>query len=181
MAITKKRKDELVAQYIELVNQSKAIILTEYTGLDVKQMQQLRLEVRKADGAYHVTKNTLFHYALEQTGISVPDDFLTGQLAAGFALNEVPSLAKVLTDFAKKQEELQIKAGILGNELLTAEQISNLAALPSLDELRAQILSLIQGPARGIAATLASGVRQVVNVVDAYAKSEEGEVEAATS
>ena len=172
MAISKARKDKLVAQYIDLLNQSEAIFLTEYTGLDVKQMQALRLEVRKVEGTYRVTKNTLLKLALEQTGKPVPTDLMNGQVAAGFAKDEGPTLAKALTDFAKAQEMLVIKGGILGSELLSADQVEALAKLPSLDELRAQLLGLIQGPARNIAGTVASGVRQVVNVVDAYAKSE---------
>jgi large subunit ribosomal protein L10 len=173
LAISKKRKDELVNQYVELLNQSRAVFLTEYTGLDVKQMQELRSEVRKVDGAYHVTKNTLLRLALEESGRPVPVDLLAGQSGTGFALSEAPSLARVLTDFAKDQEELKIKGGILGTELLTAAQVEDLANLPSLDELRAQIIGLLQAPARNIAMTVASGIRQVVNVLDAYAKSED--------
>ena len=175
MAINKERKDYLVAQYIELLEQSEAIFLTEYTGMDVKQMQQIRGDVRKVDGAYHVTKNTLLLYALEQTGKPAPADQLSGQLATGFALKEAPTVAKALVDFAKSQETFTIRGGILGDEWLTAEQVEALAKLPTLDELRAQLIGLIQAPARNIAATLASGVRQVVNVLDAYAKQEETE------
>ncbi len=173
MAISKARKDRLVAQYLDLLNQSKAIFLTEYTGLDVRQMQALRHEVRKADGTYQVTKNTLLRLALEEAGKPVPVDLITGQLAAGFAMNEAPTLAKALTDFARREEMLVIKGAILGNELLSADQVKALAKLPSLDELRAQLLSLLQGSARNIAGTIASGVRQVVNVVDAYAQTED--------
>ena len=176
MAISKARKDELVAQYVDLVNQSEAIFLTEYTGLDVKQMQALRMEVRKVDGTYHVTKNTLLKLALEESGKPIPDDLMAGQVATGFALTEAPTLAKALTNFAKDEEMLVIKGGILGDELLSADQVVALAKLPSMDELRAQLLSLLQGPARNIAGTVAGGVRQVVNVVDAYAKVE-GEAE----
>ena len=179
MAISKARKDKLVAQYVDLLNQSEAIFLTEYTGLDVKQMQALRLEVRKVDGTYRVTKNTLLKLALEESGKPIPADLMTGQVAAGFTENEAPSLAKALTNFAKDEEMLIIKGGILGNELLSADQVVALAKLPSIDELRAQLLSLLQGPARNIAGTVAGGVRQVVNVVDAYAKVE-GEAETST-
>lgn len=180
MAINKKRKDELVNQYVELINNSRAVVLTEYTGLDVNQLQQLRAEVRKADGAYHVTKNTLLRLALEQTGKPVPEELLHGQLGAGFALNEVPSLAKALTDFAKDKEQLVIRGGILGDHVVTAEQINDIANLPSLDVLRAQLIGLIQTPARNIAGTVASGVRQLVNVLDAYAKKDDqAEAEAA--
>ncbi|MDX1613935.1 MAG: 50S ribosomal protein L10, partial [Candidatus Promineifilaceae bacterium] len=151
------------------------VFMTEYTGLDVKQMMGLRNEIRKAEGAFHVTKNTLLAIALERAGRPVPTDLLQGQVATGFALNEAPTLAKTLVDFAKEQENLVIKGAILGDELLTADQVEALAKLPSRDELRAQIIGLISGPARNITSTVASGVRQVVNVLDAYAKQEEGE------
>lgn len=178
MAISKQKKEELVAEYSELINQSKAVFLTEYTGLDVKQMQDLRSEVRKAEGSYRVTKNTLLLLALENSGKPVPADLLTGQLATGFALQEVPALAKTLIEFAKDQEQFAIKGGILGEKLLTAEQVEELAKLPSLDELRSKIIGLIQAPAINIVSTVNSSVQQVVNVLDAYAKQEgEGEEE----
>ena len=170
MAISKQRKEDLVAQYAELLDSSKAVFLTEYTGLDVKQMQQLRGEVRKAEGIFRVTKNTLLLHALEEAGKPAPADLLVGQLASGFALNEAPTLAKALTDFAKEVEEFTVKFGILEDELLTAEQVKALASLPSLDELRAQIIGLIGAPAQNITSTVANGVRQVINVVDAYAQ-----------
>lgn len=178
MAITKQRKEELVAQYSELLDQSKAIILTEYSGLNVKQMQALRAQVRQADGAYYVTKNTLLRLALSQSGHELPEELLVGQLATGFAMNEVPTLAKALTEFAKDQEELMIVGGLLDDELLTAEQVKALAELPSLDELRAQIMGMLQAPARNLATVVSGGVRQVVNVLDAYAKQDEAEASA---
>lgn len=178
MALTKKKKEELVAEYVDLLEQSEAIFLTQYTGLNVKKLQQLRSEARKAEGTYRITKNTLLLLALEETGKPAPAELLTGQLATGFALQEAPSLAKALTEFAKNEEQFAIKGGIMGDELLTIEQVEALANLPTMDELRAMILSLIQGPARNIASTVAGGVRQMVNVLDAYAKSED-EVEAA--
>lgn len=178
MAITKQRKDDLVAQYTELLDQSKAIILADYSGLNVKQMQMLRAQVRQADGAFYVTKNTLLRLALAKIGYELPEDLLVGQLGAGFAMSEVPTLAKALTEFAKDQEALEIVGGLLDGELLTAEQVKALAELPSLDELRAQIIGMLQAPARNLATVVAGGVRQVVNVLDAYASQEEAEVSA---
>lgn len=173
MAISKQRKEELVAEYSKLLDTSRAVFLTEYTGLDVKEMQKLRGEVRKAEGIFRVTKNTLLLYALEKAGKPAPADLLVGQLATGFALNEVPTLAKALTNFAEEVEEFTIRFGILDDELLTAEQIEALAKLPSLDELRAQIVGLISAPAQNITSTVANGVRQIVNVLDARAKQAE--------
>ena len=169
MAISKERKNELVDQYTELINNSNALFLTEYTGLSVKDLQQLRGELREVDGVYLVTKNTLLRYALEQTGKPFPADHLVGQLATGFALNEAPPLAKMLTNFAQGSEQFAIRFGIMDDMVLTTEQVEALANLPTLDELRAQLLGIIQGPARNIASVVASGVRQVVNVLDAHA------------
>ena len=178
MAISKTRKEELLAQYGDLIGKSDAIFLAEYAGMSVKAMNSLRDEVYKADGAFHVTKNTLLKRALEDAARSVPEDMLLGQLASGFALGEAPTLAKALVDFAKKEDNLTLKGGFLGDELLTADQIEALAKLPSLDQLRSQLIGLINGPAQGIVSAVTNGVRQVVNVLDAYAK-EEGEAEAA--
>ena len=180
MAISKERKKELVDQYIELINNSNALFLTEYTGLSVKDMQRLRGELREVDGVYMVTKNTLLRYALEQTGKPVPADHLVGQLAAGFALNEAPAIAKMLKKFAQDSEQFEIRFGIMDDMLLTTEQVEALANLPTMDELRAQLLGIIQGPARNVASVVAGGVRQVVNVLDAYA-AQEADVDAAAS
>ena len=172
MAISKDRKEELVDQYTELINKSNALFLTDYTGLSVKDMQQLRGELREIDAVYMVTKNTLLRNALEQTGKPFPTDHLVGQLATGFALNEAPALAKMLTKFAADSEQFAIRFGIMDDMILTTEQVEALANLPTLDELRAQLLGMIQGPARNIASVVAGGVRQVVNVLDAYAAQE---------
>jgi large subunit ribosomal protein L10 len=174
LAISKARKDELVSDYVELLGRSQAVFLTEYRGLTVKQMEALREEVRKSQGALNVTKNTLLSYALEQTGRPVPSEMLIGQIATGFALGEAPALAKTLVDYAKKEDKFKLKGGILGDKALTPAQVEALATLPPLADLRAQILGLISAPARNVASALASGVRQVVNVIDAYAKKEDG-------
>ena len=173
MAIDRNRKEELLEQYKGLIQKSNAMFLTDYTGLSVKDIQKLRAEVAKAEGAYIVTKNTLFRYALEASGKPAPEELLIGQLATGFALDEAPALAKILVDYADDDEQFTVKFGIMGDTILTADQVDALARLPSKDELRAKILGLLQAPARDIAATIASSIRQVVNVVDAYAKQDD--------
>jgi large subunit ribosomal protein L10 len=179
LAISRQRKEELVAQYIELLNGSRAVFLTEYTGVTVNQLEELRGEIRKADGAFHITKNTLLRHALQEVGRSLPDELLTGQTAAGFALGELPSLAKALVDFAEEEETFAIKGGLMNGEFLSAAEIEALAKLPSLDELRAQIIGLVNAPARNVATTVSNGVRQLVNVINAYATQEEEAAEPA--
>ena len=172
MAISKNRKDELVSQYTDLIGRSSALFMAEYSGMSVKAMEELRLKVYEANGAVHVTKNTLLELALNQAERPVPSDFMAGQLTTSFALDTAPALAKALVDYAKKNERFTLKGGLLGNDYLTAKDVEALADLPSLPELRSQIMGLINAPARNIASTLASGVRQLVNVIDAYAKNE---------
>lgn len=173
MAIKKERKDELVEQYRELLQNSSAIFLTRYGGMSVKELETLRLKIGEADGRINVTKNTLLRIALEESQMPPPHELLSGQVATSFALGEASTLAKVLVDQAKTNDKLKIVGGLLGNRPLTTAEVEALATLPSLDQLRAQILGLIGAPAQGIVSAVASGVRQVVNVLDAYAKKDD--------
>ena len=175
LAISKTRKAELVAQYVDLIERSSAVFITEYTGLTVQETEELRGAIREADGAFYITKNTLIRVALEQTGQSVPDELLIGQTGVGFALGDAPPMAKVLTKFAKGQDKFVVRGGLMNEAELSADAVKSLAELPSLDELRAQLIGMIEGPARNIATVIAGGVRQVVNVIDAYAKKDENE------
>ena len=173
MAISKDRKDELVAQYAELIERSPAMFMADYSGMNVKAMNELRTKVYDASGELYVTKNTLLQLALQKADRPTPTEFLNGQLATGFALDEVSTMAKALVDYAKAQEHFTLKGGLLGDEFLTVAQVEALADLPSLPEIRAQLLGLISAPARDLASVVASGMRQVVNVIDAYAKKED--------
>ena len=101
MAIKKARKDELVEQYRELLQNSSEIFLTQYGGMTVKELEALRLKISDADGRINVTKNTLLRIALEESDMPPPLALLNGQVATSFALGEAPTLAKVLVDQAK--------------------------------------------------------------------------------
>lgn len=173
MAISKARKDELVAQYTKLIEESDGIFLAEYKGVNVKSLESLREDVNKAGGAFHITKNTLFKIALEQTNQPVPEDLLQGQIATGFALSEVPTLAKAVVKFAESEDRLVIKGGIFSGRVLSVDDVEALAKMPSLDQLRGQLIGLLNAPAQNIVSVVTNGVRQVINVIDAYAKSEE--------
>lgn len=173
MAISREKKEALVEQYIELLNQSKAVFLTQYAGVSVAEMESLRAEVRNADGAFHITKNSLLRLALERSDRPIPEELFLGQTAAGFALGELPAMAKTLVDFSDEVEAFSLKGGMMDGTMLTPEEIEALAKLPSLDELRAQIIGMLSAPAQNIASTVTNGVRQLVNVINAYATQEE--------
>lgn len=179
MAIKKEKKDELVEHYRELLQNSSAIFLTQYGGMTVKEMEALRLKIGDAHGRINVTKNTLLRIAMEENELTPPIELMNGQVATSFALGEAPALAKVLVDSAKTNDKLKIVGGMLGERRLTPAEVEALASLPSLDQLRAQILGLISAPAQGIVSAVTNGVRQVVNVLDAYAKKDEAAAEPA--
>jgi large subunit ribosomal protein L10 len=173
LAISKERKEELLQTYAELVNKSEGMILVEYRGLNMKGMDPLRGKVREASGELHVVKNTLALKALEAAGRAAPAELFTQTTAVGFAFTDVPGVAKALTTFAKDSEFVKIKGGLLGGKLLTAKEVEALAELPPLPVVRAQLLGLLQTPASRITGAIAGGVRQVVNVVKAYADKAE--------
>ncbi|MFQ5614147.1 MAG: 50S ribosomal protein L10 [Anaerolineae bacterium] len=170
MPISRAKKEELVQEYVDHLQRSQAIIITDFRGLTVNELHALRSKIREAQGGYKVVKNTLAIRALREAGLPVDEELLTGPIAFGFCYDEVPGVAKALTDFAKDYEVFEIKGGLLGDQKLTPQSIKDLAALPPLDVIRAQLLGLLQAPASQLAGVVAGGVRQVVNVVNAYAE-----------
>lgn len=170
MAITRQKKEELVQQYVEQLKGSDAIIITGYRGLTVTQLQELRNKIREAEGAFTVVKNTLAERALAEVGLAVPDEMLTGPIGIGFCRQNVPGVAKTISDFAKANELLIIKGGLMSGRVIDEAAVKSLASLPSIDVLRAQLLGLINTPASQLAGVLAGGVRQLVNVFNAYAE-----------
>ncbi|MFQ5408651.1 MAG: 50S ribosomal protein L10 [Anaerolineales bacterium] len=178
MAISKEKKEELVAQYTELLQRSQGVVLTENHGLSVPQIQDLRNRVREAEGAYHVAKNTLTKLALKNASLSVPDEVLLGPTVIGFAFESMPGLAKAIVDFAKENDRLTIKGGLLGEKFLSDADVQALADLPPLPVMRAQLLGLISAPATRIAGALGGSVRQLVNVFNAYAEKDGAEAAA---
>jgi large subunit ribosomal protein L10 len=172
LAITKERKEGLVKEYGALIQKSEGLILIEYRGLDMQGMGPLRTKVREASGELHVVKNTLARLALRQAGRTVPDDLLTQTTAIGFAFTDVPGVAKALTTFAKDSDFVKVKGAVLGGKVLTTQEVEALAELPPLSVVRAQLLGLLETPASRLAGVVASGVRQVINVVKAYSEKE---------
>lgn len=172
MALTRERKRELVAQYVELLSASQAVYLSTYTGLTVAEIEELRKAMREVGGKFMVAKNTLVRIAFEQAGYPVPHDLLRGSTALSFALEDPAGVAKALTEFAKDHEAVQVKGGFLGREPITAAQIEQLASLPPLPVLRAQLLGTIMAPATRLARVLREPARQLAAVLQAY--SEQG-------
>lgn len=183
MAITKARKEELIAQYVELLERTNGFVVIQYGGLSVTGVDQLRAKVREAEGQYLVAKNTLFTRALQDQGWPVPDDLLKGPTAIAFGLENFPGVAKAVLDFTSdkdRQEKVRIKGGVMPDTLLDPKKVEAISKLPSLDELRSQLAGLIVQPATGLVTVLNAATGQVVNVLQAYVhENSEGEGDAA--
>ena len=121
-----------------------ATVLTEYRGLSVPQMQQLRAALREAGARYRIAKNTLIRRAVDNAGMSVPTEVLTGPTGVTFAGDDLAAAAKALRRFAREHPALVIKGALLEGEFLDADQADALADLPSRDELLAEILGMFE-------------------------------------
>jgi large subunit ribosomal protein L10 len=169
LALSKERKEELVAQYEAWMKESNALILAEYTGLRMPQMDDLRSKARDAGAEFHVVKNRLGKRVFEAAGLDVPDELFTGSTAFGIAYQDAPGIAKVIKDFGKDNPALKIKAGFMDGKVLTAEQVNALAELPPLPVARGQLLGVISAPASKLLRTLAEPGRSLAQVMKAHA------------
>jgi len=174
LAISKDRKEELVGIYGELLGQATGFVMADYKGISVKQVNTMRDKLRDVDGAYVIVKNTLFKIALKEAGWPVPDDMLAGPTGVIFGAANFPAVAKVSLGFIKDYDGLfTIKGGVMAGQILTDKQVDVVSNLPSLDELRAQLIGLISQPASGLAGVINSAVAAVPQVLQAYISKNE--------
>jgi large subunit ribosomal protein L10 len=169
LAKSKKEKVAMLGEYGEWLEKSQAIVLVEYTGLTMRELDTIRAKAREAGGEFHVVKNTLVKLALEKAGYSVPEDFSQKSTAIGFAYQDPAGFTKAITEAAKGMEAVKIKGGFMGTEMLASAQVKALASLPALPVLRAQLLGVIQAPASKLVRTLAEPGRSLASVVKAHA------------
>ena len=170
MAITKERKNEVLAQYQEWLKKSEAVILVEYTGVSMKAMDNLRSKIRETGGEFHVVKNTLARRAFANNGMDLPADALVKSTAISFAFTDPALTAKALADAIKGSEFVKVKAGFMAGQKLNAAQVKALADLPPLPVVRAQLMGVLQAPAGKLVRTIAEPARGLAAVVKAYSE-----------
>ena len=165
------QKTELVAEMNSIFSETSVIVITRNLGLTVAQSTDLRTKMRDAGASYKVAKNKLAKLAIEGTAYAPIGDMLTGPTALSTSADPVAP-AKVIVEFAKTNDKLEIVGGAMGDTLLDANGIKALALLPSLDELRAKIVGLIVAPATKIATITQAPAAQLARVLSAYAEKE---------
>ena len=162
------QKTEQVAALKSTFESTSVVIVTRNLGLTVAQSTALRLKMRDAGATYKVSKNKLARIAVEGTTYQAINDLLVGPTALSTSADPVAP-AKVIVDFAKTNDKLEIVGGAMGDVVLDVAGVKALAELPSLDELRAKIVGLVQAPATKVAQVVGAPAAQLARVFGAYA------------
>lgn len=163
-------KKIIVDNLTNKVAKSKTVILVDYRGLTVEQDTELRVALRKAGVKYEVVKNTLTRFAMNNNGYSELDTYLNGPTAIAYSYEDVVAPAKIISEFAKKFEHLQIKVGIVEGKIFDEKEIKALAELPSREELIAKVLAGFNAPISGFVNVLNGNLRGLVVALNGIAQ-----------
>ncbi|MBM4764952.1 50S ribosomal protein L10 [Bacillus sp. B15-48] len=144
-------KKQLVEEIADKFKASQSTIVVDYRGLTVAEVTELRKQLRDAGVEFKVYKNTMTRRAAEAAGIEGLNEVLTGPNAVAFSTEDVVAPAKIINEFAKKNEALEIKAGVIEGNVATVEEVKALADLPSREGLLSMLLSVLQAPIRNLA------------------------------
>lgn len=162
-------KEQLVAEIKERFNASEAIIMVDYRGLSVKQMQALRGKMRETGSELKIYKNSLTEIAIRELALPNMDEYLAGPTAFVFIAEDAAPPAKALSAFAREHKALELKGGLVQNQVVNAEGVKAIATLPSREELIAKLLGTMQNPIVGFARVLNGPVEAFARTVQAVA------------
>jgi large subunit ribosomal protein L10 len=163
----RREKELIVSELQQCFSSATAAILTEYRGLTVAELNELRRSLREVAGEYRVAKNTLVQLAIEGTPYCSLKDLLAGQNGVAFCFGEALNLAKVITRYARGHEKFTIKGGVTEGQFLSAPDVETLAILPSKEALRAQLLGVLSRPATHLLNVLTAPSAQLARILDA--------------
>lgn len=166
--MNREQKQELVSELHQLFGEVSTVVVAHYSGLTVTEMENLRKQMRAAGASFRVTKNRLTRLALDGTKFDSIGDLMTGP--TGIAVSPDPvAAAKAMVDFAKTNPKLVILGGNMNGSALNSDGVKALATMPSLDELRAKLVGMIQTPGTRIATVLSQPGAGLARVLNAYA------------
>jgi large subunit ribosomal protein L10 len=162
----KEAKVKAVEEIKDKFSRSRTAILTDYRGLNVAEITELRRKLKEEDVEYKVVKNTLTSIAIKDFDFNL-DEFLEGPTAIAFSYEDPVAPAKVLVDFAKTHKQLEIKAGVVEGKVTSKDVIDELAKLPPKEQLLANAVGAIQSPLYGIVGVLQGPLRELVYTLQA--------------
>jgi len=170
--MNRNEKTEVISEVKEMIENSSAIYLTDYSGINVEDVSNLRNQFRNEGVRYKVYKNTLFKRALEESGkYDKLADHLIGMTSFAFASENLVAPAKIIKKYFDDDKKLSLKACYIEDEYFDGDQLKTLAALPSKDELIAGIMASLDSPASGIVGSINAVMRDLVSVIDEVAKT----------
>lgn len=164
-------KTEVVSALHASLKEMGVVVVTRNLGMSVAQSTQLRQKMRDAGATFRVTKNRLAKIAIADTDYAGIDEMLVGPIGLATSTDPIAA-AKVVIEFAKTNDKLEIVGGAMGTQVLNAEGVKALAALPSLNEMRATLIGLIQSPATKLATVIQAPAAQLARVFNAYAEKD---------
>ena len=162
------QKSESVAQLNATFNEVGVVVITRNLGMTVAQSTALRIKMRDVGATYKVAKNSLAKLAIQDTPYVGIGDFFTGPTAVATSIDPVAA-AKAIVEFAKTNDKIEIVGGGMGSTVLSPDGIKALATMPSLDELRAKLIGLVQAPATKLAQLATAPAAKLARVFAAYA------------
>ena len=172
----KREKERVVADLVERLRASDTLLVADYRGLTMPQIDGVRTEVLKHGARFTVVKNTLTKRAAEEAGVPELVELLDGPTAIAFVGDgDMVGVAKALNDTARQTKILTVRGGILEGKTMTAEQVRELASLPPADVLRGQVLGAIVAPLNAIAALINAPLQNLVGLIDARIEQLGGE------
>lgn len=167
MAITREKKQKLEDSYVEHLKNSHAVLLADYRGTTVQQIQNLRRQMREHNTSVQVAKNTLLKRALREVGMPVPEDMLAGPTAIIYLPEDVAVASKAFFDSLKTADKFVVKGAILEGQILDAEGAKGLRDLPSRATVLSQLLGVIQAPASELLRTLEAPANEFYRTLQA--------------
>lgn len=166
-------KKQFVQQLHERLGKSNVVILTDYKGLDVGTITELRRQLKEANVEYQVIKNTMLRLASEGTGVAIIKNEFKGPSAIAISYDDPVAPAKILTDFSKKFDKLEIKIGVMNGKVLDLSSIKALSSLPSREELLAKVLATMIAVPTSLVRALNDVPRRMVSVLSAIKDQKE--------
>ena len=168
-------KTQYVDEIKEKINKAQSMILVDYRGLNVAQLTELRSQYRNAGVDYKVYKNSMMRFAFKDSGLEDFNEFLKGPSAVAFGYDDPVSAAKITSEFAKANNKLEIKAGIVDGKVIDVAGVNSLASLPSREVLVAQVLGGLNSPIQGFANVLSGTIKGLAVALNAIVEQKQAQ------
>jgi len=166
-------KKQQVSKLTEKFKSAKSMVFADYRGLTVSQDTEFRAKLRKANVEYKVIKNSLMNFAAKECGLDALSEKLKGPTSVAISYDDLIAPAKVLVEFSKKYENLELKTGVLEGEVIDADKVKSLAALPSREVLISKMLGSMNAPVTGFVTVLNGTLKGLVVALNAISNQKE--------